>query len=74
MTTNDPTTTKVECHLTGQDGNAFAVMGRVARALRQAGADQAEIDMYFQACRAGDYDNLLRVSMATLDEHGVEWN
>lgn len=64
--------TKPHCQLTGQDGNAFAVMGRVAKALKQAGADQAEVDKYFEACKAGDYNHLLCVSMQVLDEHGVE--
>jgi hypothetical protein len=33
--------------LTGEDGNAFAILGRTASALRQAGLDQDEIDQYY---------------------------
>lgn len=49
--------------LTGHDGNAFAIMGAVSQALRRAGVDKAEIDTYVDEATAGDYDNLLRVTM-----------
>jgi menaquinone-dependent protoporphyrinogen IX oxidase len=52
----------VEVQLVGQDGNAYAIMGRVARALREAGATKAEIDEYHEQATSGDYDNLLRVT------------
>ena len=32
--------------LTGEDGNAFAILGRTARALRQAGLSKEEVDEY----------------------------
>tara|TARA_R110000824_G_scaffold249545_1_gene438476 strand:+ start:685 stop:951 length:267 start_codon:yes stop_codon:yes gene_type:complete len=53
--------------LTGTDGNAFALMGRVDRALRKAGADAAERESFMTEAMAGDYDNLLRVCMAWVD-------
>lgn len=49
--------------LVGHDGNAFAIMGRVQRALKEAGATKEELDQYFKESTAGDYDNLLRVAM-----------
>ena len=49
--------------LTGQDGNAFSIMGRVKKALMQAGADKEYIDKYLNAATSGDYDHLLVVSM-----------
>ena len=49
--------------LSGHDGNAFAIMGRVKRALKRAGADKEYIDRYVREAMAGDYNNLLRVSM-----------
>ena len=49
--------------LVGQDGNAFAVMGRVCAALRKAGYSKEERDEYTKQAMSGDYDNLLRVSM-----------
>ena len=56
----------IHVELTGKDGNAFAILGRVARALREAGVDQAVIDGYL-AVMSGDYANLLKVSEETVD-------
>ena len=49
--------------LTGEDGNAVAILGRVSRALRQAGVSQAERDAFTQEATAGDYDHLLQTIM-----------
>jgi len=48
--------------LTGNDGNAFAIMGAVKSAIKRAGASNEEIDQYLSESMAGDYDNLLRVA------------
>ena len=49
--------------LIGQDGNAFAVMGNIKRALKRAGADKEYIEKYLKEATSGDYDHLLTVSM-----------
>jgi hypothetical protein len=54
----------VHVQLTGQDGNAYAIMGAVGKALRRAGASAEEIKQYQDESMSGDYDNLLRVAMA----------
>jgi len=59
--------TKPTVNLIGEDGNAFAIMGRVRKALKQAGADQEYIDKYLGEATSGDYDNLLAVSMKYVD-------
>ena len=46
----------------GIDGNAFAVMGAVTKALKKAGQDD-KVEEYRTKAMSGDYDNLLRVSM-----------
>jgi hypothetical protein len=53
----------VEVQLTGNDGNAFAIMGAVSKALRRAGVEKSEIDEYMSESMSGDYDNLLRTAM-----------
>ena len=53
---------QVKVQLSGMDGNAFSIMGRVQDALRKAGATREEIDQYFAESTSGDYDNLLRVA------------
>ena len=56
-------TIKPTVKLTGRDGNAFSIMGRVKRALMQNGADKEYIDQYLSEATSGDYDHLLFVSM-----------
>ena len=53
---------EVEVQLTGNDGNAFSIMGSVKNALKKAGASKEEIDQYLSDSMAGDYDNLIRVA------------
>ena len=53
---------EIKVQLSGNDGNAFAIMGSVKSALKKAGASKEEIDQYLSESMAGDYDNLLRVA------------
>jgi hypothetical protein len=48
--------------LTGEDGNSVSIMGRVAKALRDADVPKEEIDEYYAQSMSGDYDNLLRTA------------
>jgi hypothetical protein len=52
-----------EFDLVGVDGNAFAVMGAVSKALRRAGNSKEVCDAYTKSAMGGDYDHLLQVSM-----------
>jgi hypothetical protein len=45
------------------DGNAFAIMAAVRRALKAAGATPEELSQYQEESMSGDYDHLLRVAM-----------
>jgi hypothetical protein len=53
----------VKVKLVGNDGNAFAIMGAVQKALRKAGVPQSELDEYFKESTSGDYDHLLQTAM-----------
>jgi hypothetical protein len=53
---------EIEVQLTGEDGNAFAVMGAVSKALRRNDVPRVDIDAYLEESRTGDYNNLLRVA------------
>ncbi len=55
--------TKPTVKLVGEDGNAFSIMGRVKKALMQAGADKEYVEKYLQEATFGDYSYLLDVSM-----------
>jgi hypothetical protein len=62
----DPTQPRypdIQVQLSGEDGNAFAILGRTTGALRQAGLAQEEIDDYFAEATSGDYDHLLQTTM-----------
>jgi hypothetical protein len=62
-TTKYPVTVK----LIGEDGNAFAIMAKVSRALKNAGATREEVNQYMDESMSGDYDNLLRVAMTWVE-------
>ena len=53
--------------LINEDGNAFAIIGRVSAALKKAGADKEYIKQCQAEAISGDYDNLLRVTMEYVD-------
>jgi hypothetical protein len=54
-------TIEVGINLTGPDGNAFAIIGRVRKALKLAGIPSSEIEEFTTEATAGDYEDLLRV-------------
>ena len=52
--------------LTGTDSNAFAILGRVQRAILES--DHPELaDQFFEEATAGDYDNVLRTCLRYVD-------
>lgn len=53
----------VEVDLVGEDGNAFAILGRVQKALRRAGVTEAEVKAYMAEATGGDYGHLLCTTM-----------
>ena len=58
---------EIEVQLTGEDGNAFVIIGSVARALRRAGVSQEDQDTFRAEAMSGDYDNVLRTAMRWVD-------
>ena len=55
--------TNVTVKLVGEDGNAFAIMGAVTKAMRRAGVPKETIDAYRSEAISGDYNHLLRTTM-----------
>ena len=55
--------TNVKVKLTGTDGNAFAILGKVREALKRAGHKEELIKEYMSKAMSGDYDNLLATTM-----------
>lgn len=60
----EPKYPDVHVQLSGEDGNAFAIIGRTRRAMRRAGVVDAEIDAYSQEATSGNYDKVLQTTMA----------
>lgn len=54
----------VAVQLTGTDGNAFAIIGRVSQALAGAGHPT---DQFTAEATAGDYEHLLRTVLRYVD-------
>lgn len=60
--------------LTTVDGNAFAVIGAVARALRRQGNTQEVVDQFRRDAMSGDYDHVLACAMAyTIHDTEEQW-
>jgi hypothetical protein len=58
---NQPRHPEITVQLTGENGNAFVLLGLVQRALRRAGVPAEEVKRFIEEATAGDYNALLRV-------------
>ena len=54
---------EIEVELLGTDGNAFALIGVVQKALKKAEVSKEEINELFDEATSGDYNHLLRTCM-----------
>lgn len=54
---------EIVVRLTEVNGNSFCIMGAVTQAMRLADVSKADIDAYRAEAIAGNYDNLLQVTM-----------
>ena len=53
--------------LVGVDGNAFAVMNYVLKAMKECKMSKEEQSDYQTKAMSGDYNNLLAISIETID-------
>lgn len=67
MATLAPKFPHVEVQLSGSDGNAFAILGNVTRAMKRGGCSQAEVDEFMTEATSGDYDHVLQTAMKTVE-------
>lgn len=51
--------TKIKVKLIGNDGNAFAILGAVQKALKDHGRSDL-VDEFLKEAMSGDYDHLLQ--------------
>lgn len=63
----EPRYPNVHVQLVGNDGNAFAILGAVRKALRKANVPIAEVEEFFDEATTGDYDHLLATCLRWVD-------
>jgi len=57
---------EVEVQLSGKDGNAFAIIGAVSKAMRRGGVSKEDVKEFETAAMSGDYDNVLQTALKTV--------
>lgn len=57
----------ISVQLSGTDGNAFSVLGRVRSALHNAGVSPEIVSDFYDEATSGDYDHLLATCMQWVD-------
>lgn len=59
----NPKYPEITVKLSGEDGNAFSILGAVSRALRKANVEKKEIEEFQKEATSGDYDHLINTAM-----------
>ena len=59
----------IEVQLTVVNGNTYAIIGVVERALRKAGVSNDERKQFVREATSGDYDNVLQTAMLWVNVH-----
>ena len=57
---------EIEVQISGEDGNAYAIMGEVKRAMERAGCSKEDVAEYMSESQSGDYNHLLQTAMETV--------
>ncbi len=57
--TQRPIYPEIKAQLIGRDGNAFAIIGTVRKAMRRAGVGAAAIEEFSAEALSGDYGDVL---------------
>ena len=58
---------EITVQLSGQNSNAFCILGICQRAMKRAYLPQKEIDQFMKEATSGDYNHLLATVMAWFD-------
>lgn len=60
---------EVKVQLSDSDGNVFAVLGKVMKAMKRAKIEQKEIDAFTAEATNGDYDHAIKTCMDYVSVH-----
>lgn len=63
----EPLYPDIHVQLTGEDGNAFFIIGRCRKAMRKAGLENKEIEEFCREAMESDYDHVLQTVMKWFD-------
>ena len=58
---------EIKVRLTGTDGNAFAIIGTVNKALKRANVSKEDRDTFMAEAKSGDYDHVLQTCLKTVN-------
>lgn len=58
---------KPELKLSGEDGNAFFIIGKAVKTLKKANFSPEKIEDFQREATSGDYDNVLATCMKWFD-------
>ena len=64
---NAPKYPEISVKLIGENGNAFAILGRVRAALRSGGVAAPEVTAFLSEATSGDYNHLLQTVVKWLE-------
>lgn len=56
--------------MVGQEGNAFAILGRCRKAAKKAGWTKEQIEDFRKEATSGDYDHLIQTVIKQFDADG----
>lgn len=63
ITDQGPKFPHIDVQLTGNDGNAYAILGAVRREMRRDPEAKQHVDEFMAEAMSGDYNHLLRTAM-----------
>lgn len=53
----------IKVKLVGEDGNSYAIIGRVQRAMKKAGVPAEEVSEFRNEAMSGDYSSVLTTAL-----------
>jgi len=59
----------IDVQLSGEDGNAFSILGRVQKAIHRAGGTQEDEQAFWDEATSDDYDKVLQTAMKYVNVH-----
>ena len=67
MRTKTKVAKRPKLELSGQDGNAFFILGRASRVMRDSGWDETRQSAFMEEAQSGDYYHLLQTCSKYFD-------